>query len=272
MSRNCPQISRKALANGARGIGLPVMLIASLISRPAAAMVGNALAADPSIARHLVLIVSSRGSSCTGVAVARDLVLTVAHCAAPDAQYKFVTFDTAGNAKLNDIATVQRHPQFDLNAFTNHRATADVALMKTALPLPANFAVARTGVPQKLAVGQQFVVAGYGLAVSGDGRSGGKARQATLTVTGQPGSLQIRLVDPTTSNAAPGLGGCTGDSGAPAFDMIAGVPVVIGLVSWTTAARNDAGCGGLTGVTPLTRYRAWIFEIASKLGSPLGSQ
>ena len=244
-------------------------LMASLAVVPASAMVGNAPPADASLSRHLVLIVSSRGSSCTGVAVARDLILTVAHCAAPDTQYKFVTFDTAGNAKLNDIATVQRHPQFDLQAFTNHRATADVALMKTALPLPANFAVARTGAPQNLAVGQKFVVAGYGLAIPGDGRSGGKARQAMLTVTGQPGSLQIRLVDPSTNNAAPGLGGCTGDSGAPTFDMIGGAPVVIGLVSWTTAARNDAGCGGLTGVTPLTRYRAWILETAAKLGSAL---
>jgi hypothetical protein len=125
----------------------------------------------------------------------------------------------------------------------------------------------RTDAPQKLAVGQQYLVAGYGLAVPGDGRSGGKARQARLTVTGQPGSLQIRLVDPSTGNAAPGLGGCTGDSGAPAFDIGGGAPVVIGLVSWTTAARNDAGCGGLTGVTPLTRYRAWIVETAAKLGS-----
>jgi secreted trypsin-like serine protease len=243
------------------------LLLLCCFASPAPAMVGNAPPADPSIARHLVLIVSSRGSSCTGVVVARDLILTAGHCASPDAQYKFVTFDSAGNAKLNDIASAQRHPQFDLNAFNNHRATADVALMKTALPLPANFAPARIGAPQKLAVGQQFLVAGYGLAVPGDGRSGGKARQTRLTVTGQPGSLQIRLVDPATSNAAPGLGGCTGDSGAPAFDTASGAPVVIGLVSWTTAARNDAGCGGLTGVTPLTRYRAWIVETAAKLGS-----
>jgi hypothetical protein len=31
----------------------------------------------------------------------------------------------------------------------------------------------------------------------------------------------------------------------------------------------SAGCGGLTGVTPLMRYRAWIKETARALGSPL---
>jgi hypothetical protein len=29
------------------------------------------------------------------------------------------------------------------------------------------------------------------------------------------------------------------------------------------------GCGGLTGVTPLARYRAWMVEQATKMGSPL---
>jgi len=246
-----------------------ISLIANVYGGAAAAMVGNAQPAEPSVARLLLLIVGSRGTSCTGVAIARDLILTAAHCAAPDVEYKFVTFDSAGNPKLNDISAIRRHPQFDLNAFLNHRATADVALMKTTLPLPTTFAPARIGVAQGVAVGQKLLIAGYGLAVPGDGRSGGKARQATLTVTGQPGSLQIRLVDPRTNNNTPGLGGCTGDSGAPAFDTATTVPVVIGLISWTTAARNEAGCGGLTGVTPLTRYHAWIVDTATKFGSPI---
>jgi hypothetical protein len=235
----------------------------------ALAMVGGAMPADPAIARHVVLIVGSRGTSCTGVVIARDLILTVAHCAQPGADYKWVSFDSAGQPTLNDIASVLRHPQFDLNAFLNHRATADVALFRSAKPLPSNFAPVAMMPPLTPAtVGQKFLVAGYGLAVPGDGKSGGKVRAALLTTTGRPGTLQIRLVDPQTNNARPGLGACTGDSGAPVFD-VTGPPNLIGLVSWSTAANNDAGCGGLTGVTPLTRYRAWILETAGKLGSPL---
>jgi hypothetical protein len=41
------------------------------------------------------------------------------------------------------------------------------------------------------------------------------------------------------------------------------------VVSWSTGPRNAAGCGGLTGVTPLALYRGWILETARKLGSPL---
>jgi hypothetical protein len=41
------------------------------------------------------------------------------------------------------------------------------------------------------------------------------------------------------------------------------------VVSWSTGAANSAGCGGLTGVTPLVLHRTWIEETARKLGSPL---
>jgi hypothetical protein len=44
---------------------------------------------------------------------------------------------------------------------------------------------------------------------------------------------------------------------------------VIGVVSWSTGPKLGDGCGGLTGVTPLSRYRAWIVDTARKLGSPL---
>ena len=52
---------------------------------------------------------------------------------------------------------------------------------------------------------------------------------------------------------ARGFGGCTGDSGAPAFDGEG--PLVIGVVSWSTGPEDTEGCGGLTGVTPLLLYR-----------------
>ena len=87
--------------------------------------------------------------------------------------------------------------------------------------------------------------------------------------TGQPGTLQIRLADPTTKGERAGLGACTGDSGAPAFRDIGGTLAVVGVVSWSTGPAATDGCGGLTGVTPLTRYHGWIVEQAGKMGSPL---
>jgi hypothetical protein len=250
---------------------LALCLVIVPVSGLAFAMVGGAPPADSAIARHVVLLVGSRGNSCSGVAIARDLVLTAAHCVPPGADYKLVTFDAAHQPQFKDVATVARHPQFDLATLLAHRATADVALLKLAAVLPPAFAPAPLARADRMvAVGDEFIVAGYGVTVRGDGRTGGTARAATLAATGQPGTLQIRLFDPLTRNERAGLGACTADSGAPAFETDQH-HAVIGVVSWTTGPQLTDGCGGLTGITPLARYRAWIVEIAGKMGSPLAT-
>ena len=233
-------------------------------------MVGGAPLASGGAERHAVLIVGSRGSSCTGTAIARDLVLTAAHCVLPGADYKLVEFDAERRPVLKDVHAIARHPQFSPQTFSAHRATADVALIKLAAPLPTPIAPAAISPrPAPRDAGTKFLVAGFGVTVYGDGGTGGTLRSATLTATGRPGNLQLRLVDPTTNGASAGLGACTGDSGAPVFETVGDRLAVLGVVSWATGPNLSDGCGGLTGVTPLALYRAWIVETAHRLGSPL---
>lgn len=249
---------------------LVTALACLLAALPAHAMVGGAGPAAEDIGRSVVLIVGSRGNSCTGVALAPDLVLTVAHCVLPGSEYKIVEFDSAHQPLLRDVASVTAHPKFSLQTLLAHRATADVALLKLAAPL-ANAAPAMLGAAGTVTPGDTFTVAGYGVSIRGDGRSGGVIRAANLVATGKPGTLQIRLFDPATKGGTTGLGACTGDSGAPVF-RVAGVrPAVIGVVSWSTGPGNSGGCGGLTGVTPLTLYRDWITGTAKILGNQLRS-
>ena len=233
-------------------------------------MVGGAPPADMTTARHVVLLVGSRGTTCTGVAIARDLVLTAGHCVLPGADYKLMEFDAAGDPTLRDVAAIARHPQFDLAALLAHRATADVALLKLATPLPATLAPAPLAAADRtVGVGDPFMVAGYGLATSGDGRSGGTLRAATLVATGQPGTLQVRLFDPEHQGRDRRPRRLHRGFRRPRVRLGGGRLAVIGVVSWSTGPKLAAGCGGLTGVTPLTRYRAWIVETAGKLGSAL---
>lgn len=246
--------------------------IAAALALPlsAPAMVGGAPPADAALARHVVMIVGSRGTFCTGVAIARDLVLTAAHCTLPGADYKLMEFDAAHQPQLRDVAQIARHPQFDLKALLAHRATADVTLLRLAAPLGAAFAPAPLAAPMPaVAPGDAFTVAGFGVAVRHDGKTSGTLRAATLIATGHPGTLQIRLMDAQAKDERAGLGACTGDSGAPVFVARDGRRAVAGVVSWSTGPKLTAGCGGLTGVTPLARYRDWIVETARQMGAQL---
>jgi secreted trypsin-like serine protease len=239
---------------------------------PALALTGNAPPATGWAARPIVMVVDARGDLCTGTALARDLVLTAAHCVARAIGYQVKAFQNGRSIPVRSIAL---HPRFNLESYAASRATADVALLKLGAPLPDIVIPAALGAARRVAVGETLIVAGFGTIAAGSAVGLGVPRMARLVVTGKPGSLQIRLNDRTTRHDSAGQGGgqvaglgaCTGDSGAPAFDGDG--PLVIGVVSWSTAPGDEEGCGGLTGVTPLLLYRAWIVDTARKFKSPI---
>ncbi|WP_416193924.1 S1 family peptidase [Nitrobacter sp. TKz-YC01] len=244
-------------------IRLTAVVAAVMLTHPAFAMVGGGGAPSPALANAVVTIVGSGGSSCTGTLIARDVILTAAHCIASGVATKMVDYGSQP-PRLLDIKRAAAHPQFNPQSVLAHRATADIGLLQLAAPLAVQ-PVRIGGALMPINVGQRLTVIGMGVATPGDGRSGGVARAASLAVTGKPGTLQIRLVDPSTNNARAGLGACTGDSGAPA--MLDSGGVIIGVVSWSTGANNASGCGGLTGVTPLALYRDWILKTARSWGA-----
>ena len=242
-----------------------ILTIACLVLNQCAyAVTGNAPPAQGYTARAIVMIIDPRGDLCTGTAIARDLVLTAAHCVAAQRDYRVKIFQTGETAFVHAIAV---HPLFKRASYAASRATADVALIKLSLPLTDLIAPAKLSPPHRVGVGEMLTIAGFGVTAAGTDHGLGVPRMATLAITGKPGSLQIRLVDPATRDARTGLGACTGDSGAPAFDPVS--ETLLGVVSWSTAPGDEEGCGGLTGVTPLLLYRDWIIDGARRFNSPL---
>jgi Trypsin len=265
---------RSAVRRSGRRLAILIMTAAAgfailATSQRGRAMVGGAPTVTD-FGRPVVMILGSFGTACTATAIGRDLLLTAAHCVQPGSDYKLVGSGPGEPPVLKAVVRIERHPQFDMQRLLGHLATADVALIKLAEPLPPQISPARIGgETETVKVGDTLVVAGYGVTVRGDGRTGGTVRAAPLIVTGQPGSLQIRLFDPVTKGLTAGLGACAGDSGAPAFAGSGGDLRIVGVVSWSTGPNLTAGCGGLTGITPLARYRGWIVDAARKLGTPL---
>jgi secreted trypsin-like serine protease len=237
----------------------------------AAALVGNAeIVRGTGAGRHIVIVVGTRGSFCTGTALGRDLVLTAGHCVAPAASYRVVLPGMKPPGLMTSSIAI--HPLYNRKDYVAGRVTADVALLKLEQPLPAEIVPATLAPVTSVEAGDRLVIAGYGTTAAGSEIGIAAPRAATLVATGKPGTLQIRLFDPATRDTRPGLGACTGDSGGPLFVKIGDKLSIIGVVSWATGAAATAGCGGLTGVTPLQLYRGWLVEQAKKMGVNLHSR
>src|SRR5712691_1886127 len=149
-----------------------IAVLALLLSDPADAIVGGGVPSAEGIGRSVVTIVGSRGNFCTGALIAPRLALTAAHCVQPGAFYKIVEYGADKQPQLRDVKKVAIHPAFNMQAITAHRATADL------------------GVPQvPIVAGNRFTIVGFGVAIRGEGSSGGTVRVAGLVATGQPGTL-----------------------------------------------------------------------------------
>lgn len=227
---------------------------------PASAIVGGA-AAPSMVAARTVMIVSTRGASCSGTVLARDLILTAAHCVGPKSDYA-VALVGSGTPQLIQALRIALHPGFNAEQFQTRRPTPDLALVKLAEPLPARFVPARLATDAELpARGASFLVAGFGMSADGAEKTAGTLRAVSLASVGNTGGIMTRL------SPASGLAGaCTGDSGGPAFSG----DVVTGVVGWVTAPGGARGCGGVTGITLVSLQHDWIVSTARNLGSPVG--
>ena len=67
---------------------------------PAVALVGGASEAGHSISRSVVMVVGSDKTVCSGVVIARDLVLTAAQCISPATRHGIIGFDAPRTLKI----------------------------------------------------------------------------------------------------------------------------------------------------------------------------
>ena len=72
-----------------------VFICTCALASPLSAMVGGAPPTSEGAGRAVVMLTGSHGTFCSGVALARGLVLTAAHCVLPGADYKLVEFGPA---------------------------------------------------------------------------------------------------------------------------------------------------------------------------------
>ncbi|WOJ89570.1 trypsin-like serine protease [Methylocapsa polymorpha] len=240
-----------------------VRLFILLIPTAASALVGPAREA-PDLAPYVAVVLNRNGSSasfCTATVIARNIVLTAAHCVtAPDDTRVFFR-DAEGQSTMLDVTSIALNPGYRPDAVRRRLVSIDLALVRLAEPLPSAFspvALPKFG-PAAAAVGQMFRIAGFGVADEGAGKTGGVLREGDLIASGPKSSILLWLADPNRE----GLGACTGDSGAPIF--AAAAPLLVAVAVWAKG-ENGHSCGALTQAVLIAPQRRWIDATLSAWG------
>ena len=190
---------------------------------------------------------------CSGVVVAPDAVLTAAHCAGALADTRVHFRDARGQPVLVELAAIAVHPLYRKSAIAAREQSIDLALLRTAQPLPAPFLPASLAASARIAVGDAFRLAGFGVAREKDGATSGTLRVAKLAARAPLSQILLWAQDAANQ----GAGACTGDSGAPIF--AAGSDEVVAITDWASG-NGGKSCGSLTQGALVGPQRSWIDE------------
>lgn len=241
-----------------------IALLGLSMPLPALAVTGGTVAQDPDGLRSSVVqIESSRGELCSGVVIAPDLVLTAAHCVLQRAAYRVVLVDRRFRRVAVRAIAAAMHPEFVPGTTPRTQPGIDLAILKLAEPLGAEFTPLDPDGSVAVGAGEYVDLAGFGLSAENRRGSARVLRQTRLVSLGmlQVANRVLVVADEDRLAETTGAGACRGDSGGPVVRGRPGGYQLLGIVSWSSGAlrsRTATACGGLTAVTPVAEHGQWI--------------
>jgi hypothetical protein len=221
---------------------LLVVFLIGLSPRHAEAIAFGEVTAQPEIVARIALGEAARPTFATGTFITPEWLLTAAHVveALPGGAFVETAFGDFA------IAAALRHPLFTPAALV---LGYDVGLIRITAPLPAGLAYPTlAGDDLDDLLGLETLFLGFGLNESGEDT--GERRQATAA---------IRFAFPETFGFYSDILGAEpylrpGDSGGPAFAMLAGGEALLGVASYSLFLGDLAG----SGFSPLAPARDFI--------------
>lgn len=241
-----------------------VAVIAGLIgaASPVLALGGSRTGADARLGSHLVMVLAREGqqhSACTGTIIARNVVLTAAHCVAGPREV-VIAYPESGSHVLQRVNAKAIHPGFSRRS----NVSIDLALIRLDRPLPQRFTplpLDQGGSPHR--VGLALTIAGFGMQHEGGDESAGRLRSGRVQVLPRlfPRFLRLGM---TADAELSDLAICTGDSGGPVIDMSDGSPEVVGVIYGRERFGNARSCGTIAQAVRVAPQQRWIESVLAR--------
>lgn len=232
-------------------------MIFSLVALPTAAWAVIGGVPDASTMRHTVMVLSKKGSICSGALVAPNFVLTAAHCVTDGSDNAVHVRDSSGRPIVMMVSEKRLHPNYVPDAIAKRVRSVDLAILKFDEALPPAF------VPVSLSnamprAGESVTLAGYGMTDETKRNSTGQfrsVRQSVIEPYG-PSKILLWLKGDTFGGSDLLRGGCHGDSGGPIFYQ----DKLVAITSWTTGTKGR-DCGEMTQGALIAPQRSWIDSV-----------
>jgi secreted trypsin-like serine protease len=231
-----------------------------LLTTPAFGLIGGKENRDAEgYRKHVVTLRHNQSGFCSGVAIAKRLVLTAAHCFASGGGYYVGYLNAAFLTLRVNIAAISLHPQWNTAFPYGKDALNDLALVHLSADLPS------TIVPLPLArfapkAMEEMVLVGFGLSDSSNLTSSLVLRELSLKLVENSSKRMELLLSPTGKIVTkPGNGSCKGDSGGPALRLLPDKTFeVVGISSYASGPITANSCGTKTVYMDVFAQRAWI--------------
>ena len=265
-----PFLSARRLALGSA----LACLFGMLSPAPVVALVGPAREA-PEFAPYVVVVLDQTGGKanvCSASVVARNVVLTAAHCISGLAATRVFYRESSGDPVFLGVEKIAIYPGYKPDALPRGAYSTDLALLLLSEPLPSQFTPVQLSDTGLVAVGQRVRIAGFGLSdedkvriasfgPSNEDISGTSGvLRAGVLMSSRPKSKFSVLVDPKGA----GLGGCIGDSGAPIFAIDR--PLLVAVAIRANGERGQS-CGFSTEAVQLAPQMPWLRKTLQAWGA-----